>query len=270
MKEIRVLSADRYVIALKHASGYKKLFQIVCSNDGSLYVAFPYTPFEASRLGKLKIEAHTGAARAGDDFPVTTEKVKYSHHPSGVVHFSQSGRIKTDIRKRGLKFDDAQGHLFSAIFQGIDRYSQLVEPAKNSPKRIVVPYDLGSGCATAKFVAHLHSEAELKRRVIGSGSQLYISCLTSDGRKLRGVNLATKYKTIQGTFYLFLTVESAPRLFQQGNEMMLFCGGFDPPQTMLDHSKDAHALLLLSPEHSYSRELVERVGTVDLKRRTQS
>lgn len=265
MKEIKVLAADRYVVALKYASGYKKLFQIVCANDGGLYVAFPYSSFKASRLGKLRVEAHTGKAQVGEDFPVTTENVKYAHHPSGIVHFSQSGRIKTDIRKRGVRFEDARGHLFSVIFQGINGYSELVESLKNSPKRIVVPFELSSEFSAVKFVAHVYSEIDLKRRVVGAGSSLYINCMTPDGRKLRGINLATKYKTSEGIFYLFLTVESVPRVFHQGEEMMLFYGGFDSPQTVLDHSKDSYALVLFSPEHSYSSELVEKVGTVDLK-----
>src|ERR1700682_2519633 len=135
MKTLRVLSNDRYVIGIESGEVVKKIFQIIPARDGSLYVSFPYSPFDVGRVGILTVT--TGSEKEGiifgDDAPVTAERVKYSHHPSGEAHFSQSGRVKTDIRKSSVPFGQISGHIFTVTLQGIDHYEST--PKKAKPKR---------------------------------------------------------------------------------------------------------------------------------------
>src|SRR5437588_2228833 len=91
MRTLQALSTDRYIIGIRSTGVIRKLFQIIPGKGGSLYVSFPYSPFQVGRVGILKI---TGSGEDGvlvgeNDFPVTMEKLKYTHHPSGEVHFSQ-------------------------------------------------------------------------------------------------------------------------------------------------------------------------------------
>src|SRR4051812_13647251 len=94
MKRIRALINKRITIGIESGDQVRKLFQILPARDGGVYVSFPYLPFALGRVGLLKTRATLEQEIIwGDEAPVTAEKVKYSHHASGAVHFSQSGRV---------------------------------------------------------------------------------------------------------------------------------------------------------------------------------
>jgi hypothetical protein len=97
-KRLIAYKADRYVIAVRTTSGSRKLFQIVCALDGSLYVTFPYYKSGGGQMGEVTLDAdrkYPGSLTVGDDFSVSTHYVKYSHHPSGYAQFSLTGKVQS-------------------------------------------------------------------------------------------------------------------------------------------------------------------------------
>jgi len=270
MKKLRALSSDCYVIGIERGEVVRKLFQIIPARDGSLYVSFPYSPFDLGRVGILTVT--TGSEEEGvifgDDDPVTAERVKYSHHPSGAVHFSQSGRVKTDIRKSGVPFGRISGHIFTVTVQGIDRYKSIQKGAKTKRGSNVIAFSPPPEPGGAyKFVAHVYSEHELAERLLGRGTGLWIRCVNESGRLSWGITLATKFQSEQGRKFILLVFESVDKVCAQYDEMLLFLGGFDPPEISLDPSKDTQALIMLYPEKDCTNELIRRVGTIDLRKR---
>ena len=109
------------------------------------------------------------ASIVGDEFPVTTHHVKYSHHPNGTVALSQAKRVRT-IRKSGVPFGSVSGHIFSATFQGIERYESIPTAAATRRGRVVAAFSSSRPPAAYKFRGHIHSEQELEARIVGNGN----------------------------------------------------------------------------------------------------
>jgi hypothetical protein len=242
----------------------RKLFQIVPARDGSVYVAFPYLPFDVGRVGFLTMRSGSAETIFGEDAPVTAEKVKYSHHPNGAAHFSQSGRVRTEIRKSSVPFGRLSGHIFTVTFQGIDRYPSMLKTAKPKRRTAVAAFSQIESADAYKFIAHIYSERELASRIIGSGSRLWIRCALPSGKVLWGITLATNFSSEHGRKFIFLMLEPIGRVCAQYDELFMFLGGFDPPEISLDPAQDTRALMLLYPEGDCSAELIKRVGTIDL------
>jgi hypothetical protein len=268
MKKLRVLSNDRYVIGMECGEVVRKLFQIIPAKDGGLYVSFPYTPFDVGRVGILTMTSASEEEGVlfGNDAPVTAEGVKYSHHPSGVVQFSQTGRVRTDIRKLGVPFGKISGHIFTVTLQGIDRYKSVPKSARNKRGSNVVAFARPSEPVGAyKFVAYVYSEREMARRIVGDGTAFWIKAVSPSGKLCCGITLATKCQSENERRFIFLVLEPVDKVCAQYEELLLFLGGFDPPEVSHDLSKDTQALILLYPEKDCTDELLKRVGTIDLR-----
>jgi hypothetical protein len=74
---------------------------------------------------------------------VTSHLVKYSHHPDGRAHFSQTGKIFTEIKKQSIALETQHGHMFSLLIQGLDGLEEA-SPTKdiNSAKKTVIDFDM--------------------------------------------------------------------------------------------------------------------------------
>jgi hypothetical protein len=261
--------SDLYVIGVNDGGVERKLFQIIPANDGSVYASFPYLPFNRGRVGIFTFPANYDETRGvviGHEFPFTTEKVKYSHHPSGAVHFSQTGRVQSEIRKNGVPFGLVSGHIFSVSFQSIGRFEQL-DRARKTRKRHTLIFSSPAGVEeTYKFVAHVYSEREMAQRLLGTQGGPFIKTISPNGRLGWGVVLATKFVSDTGRRLILLTLERAERMRSDIQESVTFLGGFDPLDIALDPAKETKALMFFYPDDACSTELIQKIGTIDLRR----
>jgi hypothetical protein len=267
VKRLRVPCSDLYVIGINDGGVERKLFQIIPGNDGSLYASFPYTPFDRGRVGTITLPANYDESEGvviGDEFPFTSHNVKYSHHPDGAVHFSQTGRVRSVIRKTGVPFGSISGHIFSVVFQGIERFERL-DRAKKTRNRHTHVFSAPVGVGDAyKFVAHVHSERELAQRTVGSEGGPFIKTIDARGRLAWAVVLVTKFVSDKSRKFILLKLERAERMRSDQDEFMMFIGGFDPPEIALDLSKDTRALMFFYPDNECSPEIIHKLGTIDL------
>ncbi len=264
MQRLQVIQADTYVIAVQCDGIARKLFQIIAARDGGLYVAFPYSPFDQGRVGIIEVKANAVETIIGEGFPLTSHHVKYSHHPTGRVQFSQTGRVKSVIGRSGIPFGQVSGHIFSVTFQGISRYPAGDKKGFAKYKRTLVPFE-GTPLAKAyKFVAYIHSANELATRVKGLGDALWLTCVTPSGRLNTGITLATKFRDHCGLRFILLQMETTAAIRADIGEFLMFIGGFDPPSISMDPVKDTQALMFFYPETSPSNEMIRNFGTIDL------
>jgi hypothetical protein len=265
MRTLRVLTGDRYVIGVRCGPDLvRKLFQIVPATDGSLYVSFPYSPFERGRVGILTLPKGPDQWVLVEDFPLTTHHVKYAHHPRGLAHFSQSGRVKSTVRKFSVPFGEISGHIFTVSFQGIDRYKCVDFSSEGKRHRGIVAFPFQDNRAY-KFVARIYSESELAKMTMGRGSALWLQTVTADGTVAPAITFEIKFRSPEGRRYLLLSFKTVEKIPPNEEECVLFLGGFDPPAIALDRSRDTRALMFLFPENDRSEDLLRRVGTVDLQ-----
>src|SRR5439155_17026711 len=120
---LTVVKKEIVVIAVETPSGTFKLFQIVCRRDGSIFVPFPYYKNSSAQLieGTL-IGGQQYPSDLNVSGPLTTHRVKYTHHADGEAHFSQDGKILTRVRRRANPLQSYSGHLFTVQLQGLSDF----------------------------------------------------------------------------------------------------------------------------------------------------
>lgn len=63
-------------------------------------------------LAAATLDAHGSTLDLRDGGKVTSHLVKYAHHPDGEAHFSQTGKVLTQVRRRAMPLDGIEGHCF--------------------------------------------------------------------------------------------------------------------------------------------------------------
>lgn len=81
--------------------------------DGSVFVSTPYFKTAAGILANASIPSDPPyIISLRESGRVTSHHVKLSHHPDGRVHFSQDGKIRTEIIRQSFGLNDSIGTLF--------------------------------------------------------------------------------------------------------------------------------------------------------------
>lgn len=265
--EIKAFGADRMVIAVHNAALRKKIFQLnFKSADGSIFITVPYADLGSGRLGIVDYPAGSPDSLIfGENAPVTSHSVKYVHHPDGEAHFSLDGKIFTRIRRKSIPLATADGHLFTLMVQGLEKFEDLTSRDVASAKRGVISVPLREGSVDAvKFVGHLHSSKAFAGRLIKPKMDSpLMPFLTSDGRRLVGAVIATRVRDSSGPYLLAISVEEIGRVAAHSELFVSLMAGFDPPHIAEDHSCPMSFLLMMYPEPNDSAQLRASVGSLD-------
>ena len=238
--------------------------------DGSLYVAFPYYKESTGLLTLATLSAnkeyptHIPLLNGGK---VTGHKVKYSHHSDGSVHFSQDGKIYTQIKNNSVPLEGADGHIFTVQLQGINDFTSLKKSEQKSiltPKKIILNFVFkGTAPEAYKFVAHWYSQESLVNKITQFGDKPWFICEKPDKTRVVGMLISSPFNYSSKPYYLLLSCEGTPSLGSEFPSQLTFIGGFDHKSIALDHTKDTQFLSLAYPVSESYRDLVSRIGTVD-------
>jgi hypothetical protein len=100
----------------------KVMFQ---NRDGSILPMFPSFAHNEGLVGELSMKAGARAASYGlaNHGKVTGHLVKYSHHPDGRAHFSQDGRVRTEIKRQSVPLDRQHSHMFTIQVEGLKSFA---------------------------------------------------------------------------------------------------------------------------------------------------
>jgi hypothetical protein len=269
--------SERYIVTVGIGPHRYKVLQIIFGKrDGSLFVNFPY--FKHSE-GLISLVTFPSGTRPTMDLSlklggkVTSHLVKYSHHPDGMALFSQTGRVKSAIRKQSIPLAQSEGHIFSAQLQYL-RDFEVADPKKDSGthtnKRTVLNFQFtGSEPESVKIIGRWYSSAALLTRIHGIVPKTWVPgptlCETPSGKRYLALLLAPPIGTPTQEYVLILTCEDIPRLDKQQRSALTFIGGFDSDNIVNDLSKDT-TFLALSYPMSNPEELAQRLGSIDFRR----
>jgi hypothetical protein len=270
MVTVKVYSAAKYVVALRTSAASHKLFQIVFAKDGSLFVTFPYFRSGYGQLGMVHLDptvTYPTSLTVGENFAATTHYVKYSHHPEGRAHFSLTKKIKSSVGKQASPLFDAEGHVFTVMIQGVDRFDELAARDKGTKKRavIVFPFDR-EPVPAIKLLGMLYSESTVAKHVRQDQPTPWMNVITPDGSVLPGMLLHTPLTRNGQRYFLLLSGEPIPTICSQNEVFITLVGGFDPPEVAFDNSKPTSFLMFIYPNYANFEELIRGAGTVDLGR----
>lgn len=271
--EIKPYRAEKYIMVTRKKRP-NKLFQIIFGKHGSVFVNFPY--FENSK-GMVSLVKYPSNTRVPIDLSlvdggkVTSHLVKYSHPPDGRAHFSQDGKVRTQIRKNSVPLQDINGHFFTIQLQGTDSFEKLDrKDYKSGSLKQIVNLPIGPREPPAiKIVGRLYSIDELKSRrfilpVSGSFGHVIEIVSTSGGRN-RGFLLAPPLNNPSQDLILILACEIIPKIDAQENAALTFMGGFDHHDTIHNTSVETSYLALSYPlSDNDFEQFKKRIGCIDL------
>jgi hypothetical protein len=266
--DIRAFRSERVIITVETNGRRHKILQVFFGRDRSLFVNFPYFQHRTGVLaaatipGKGQTISEVDLAVGGK---VASHLVKYSHHPDGRAHFSQDGKVRTEIRRQSIRLDDQWGHIFSAVFQGLAAFDEAdpVTDIGASPKRTTLTFTFPTVPEAFKIIGRwFNSSKLLLHGKVPSPIGPTITSMLPDGRQQAGFLVAGPHQNAQQV--LLLTCESIPSLGRKP-EVLVFYGGFDPREIMDDTTKEAGFLSFIYPADA--EILRHTIGTIDFVER---
>lgn len=273
--KINPLRSERFIIASEAGPTKNKLFQIIFGKDGSLFINFPYyknsdgivslVKFPCDTSGPIDLSLEPGGK-------VTSHLVKYAHHMDGEAHFSQTQKVKTEIRKRSIPLHKVIGHIFTIQLQGTKKFEILKErDYRNPSSKRVLTLKLGSSEPEAiKIVGRWYSREKLIDRFFNPKSSVFeigsnAEMIAPNGRRFSGTLLASPINNPSQDHILVLTSEKVPRIDKQEPSALTFIGGFDHHDIVGDTGRETSFLALSYPLLDLAfEELKERIGSIDL------
>lgn len=252
----------------------RQLFRIQFAKDGSIYIQLPYFNDSRGVLGYITRDPSQEypASHQLENGKVTTERVKYTHHPDGEAHFSQDGKVLTEIRRKACPFDEVQGQLFSLMFRGFESFKEIKDWSKVKRKKNQV--HLGFD------IAHADSEIRLCNVVgmIESFDNLCKQTYQQFGKtrnKIHGVTLTgpdgrtMDFRVIRNPFSLrkdqVLLIGMQILDADSKEPWLSFLGGFDPESVMLNHDMESSFLCLSYGRLDQFDDLEKSLGSIDFK-----
>lgn len=267
---IPILKSKRFLVTVKYNERRSKIFQIYFTSDGSLYVDFPY--FEnsygiASELSLSPFDQYPKELSLKQNWKITSHLVKYAHHPDWEAHFSQDGKVRTEIRKKSVPLVNQEGHLFTLMVQWINAFEEVVKQRdmNSSIERKILCYDTSVSkedlLEGIKFIGWWYPRKYISpdfKMPWGTEGNPIVQIKMED-RYLTGFLLSSPYWE---EYLLFLSFEQIPLLEKTWIPCLSFIWWFDAPEIAHDHSKTTSMLALSYPREN-SDELKEQIESMD-------
>ena len=261
---ITPLRARRFIIAFNAGAQTHKLFQVFFSRrDGSLHVNFPYYQHQYGMASVVEIEGAPNSVTVGDKGKYTSHRVKYSHHPDGRAHFSQDGRVRSNVRRQAVPLEEIAGHIFTVQLQGINEFDVLSSRRMSSGSKLVRFGD-ASEPPGLKFIGWWYPRNTLDTANPNRDSGPRTLFQKGTGQMVSGVALAPPTGWSNDDALCLVTCEAVPRVTHTQPSILTFMGGFDTMEVADDYSQILGFLCLIYPvdEEKYD-EIVQRRGTID-------
>jgi hypothetical protein len=263
--------SDVVVVRTKQGSDVRKIFSVSFSKtDGSLFVSLPY--FETSK-GLLSVATIPDGQVGGtiDLKPqgkCSSHNVKYTHHIDGEAHFSQDGKILTQIRRQSVPLRSNKGHIFTVLVQGLEHFEAANKPKDNAEptrKRTNLTLNLADEAPEAmKFVGRVFHAGLVGSMLKGDFPDRigpFLSYRIENGDLSNGFFVANPHDLSDQTV-LFVTFHKILRLDARREAAMMFIGGFDPPEQVVGSVRATSMLVLNYPAENFD-VLRNQLGSVD-------
>lgn len=267
--EINRFQSERFVFTVQTESVICKTFQIIFGkSDGSLYVSFPY--FDIAQ-GLVSIGTIPKFLKSTDinlkiGGKVTLKRVKYAHHPDGEVHFSQTGKVSTSIRRRSIPLVHAEGHLFTISLQGLSHFEKDITNTDYQPKlsKTILNFKFENEEPSAiKFVARWYKSDTLLNQSVGHKLGPIMTTETPEGKRSLAFLIGPPEGWPNDKHIMLINCEKIPLLDKDTEASFVFIGGFDPREIHDDISQPSSFLCVSYPISNYE-DLIKQIGSIDL------
>jgi hypothetical protein len=192
---------------------------------------------------------------------VASHLVKYSHHPDGRAHFSQDGKVRTEIKRQSVPLNEQQGHIFTVLIQGLRAFEPvpITKENKASPRRTTLTFNVTDYYPKAiRIVGRWYwledLQVELRPPKIGP----IVQAVDTDGN-LRSAFIVANPDDTRHVLVLTCTPREA---LSPNHDVMMFYGGFDPPAVIFNPKRCTRFLAFLYPADDFE-VLKRQLGSID-------
>jgi hypothetical protein len=268
--ELRRFQARAFVFIVESQADRRKVLQVVFGNDGSIYASFPYFDDDRGIIGMAALSelSSTTNVKLESTGKVTSNKVKYSHHASGRVQFSGTGKVRTVVKKVSPPLAETVGHIFTLSAQGLAHFESDPKSCDRTPSlaRTELTFRFDQlPTDTVKLVARWHDYRSLMSRARGTSLGPIVQGQLPDGRRSPMFLVGPPRNSPLAGFVLVVNCEPIPALDKVQPSTMMFIGGFGKPQESLLYQTESF-LFAHYPVATY-RELAKRLESVDIASR---
>jgi hypothetical protein len=263
VKNVDAIRSSRIVAVINTSQLRVKAFQIIFSEDGSFFINFPYF---RHRIGLLCASALPADGKRQTDInleqggKVASHLVKYSHHPDGRAHFSQTGKIITAVKRQSIPLDAQNGHIFTLHIQGLAAFEPAdpVKDATTSLKRAVIEFTMEPP-DSVKFVGRWLDVNKIRCSNPVPSIGPIVPTQDPGGAWTNSIFVANPHPNTRHV----LAISCIP-FHKLGTEpeMLMFYGGFDALQAMTDPTKEGGFLAFIYPVSEVDN-IRQRLGSVD-------
>jgi len=198
----------------------------------------------------------------------TSQLVKFSHHPQGLSLFSQTGLVRSDVRRQSFPLTGPIGRLFHATLVDPEQFKPL---KRLKPRRLYLVFSEGREDVPAYQLDGLwHRKADVVRNATGAGPvgpvTEFLDRHTGDGGPtiFYGAPVGSRVEPH------VLVLKGRPCLPPTGatQPSVIFLGGYDMHEVgagqLRSAAKSRGALAAVYPVFG-SLELRARLGSVDFQ-----
>lgn len=252
---------ESFNIIATHSGRVHRVAKVKFACDGSIYVMFPGFPKQSGLVGQLRIPPGPNpplTLSLADSGRVTSHLVKYSHHPDGRAHFSQDGKVVTEIKRQAVPLALQHAHLFTVQLQGLNAGA----PPRSNDKSFFLNFNLEGEFKGLKIVCWRYPLRLLVPIARHTPYDTPKGIVLSDGRILGGLFAAPPEGFAFDDYVLFFSPDEWVN--EQEDPCLIFLGGFDPLNQALNQSNETQFLAFLYP-CSDPMALQHKLGTIDFK-----
>ena len=268
-KSVSRLQCRRFVVAVHVPDTLFKVFQIIFSkSDGSLFVSIPYSSLPQGILtgARLPRGVRETKVHLEERGRLTTNRVKYAHHPDGRAHFSQHGKVRAQVGRQSTPLTDMRGHIFTLQAQGLRQFEAEARPKEQSPssRRTLIAYNFEHLAPLAvKFTGWWYHVDELARRTSSGPIGPKITTQKPEGNRVPSFILGPLLGEPLANYCLVITCETIPLMDPTQPYLLTILGGFgDAP--VLDPLADQYFLCLNYPVSNFET-LRRTIGSIDIQ-----
>lgn len=269
VKVVRRFQSRRFVIAVRIPDDWRKIFQVIFNpSDGSIFVNIPYSSIETGILSEGKLPSLEEEVKFSmeERGKVTSKLVKYSHHPDGRAHFSQSGHVRTEISRQSVPLTRSHGHIFTVQFQDIHQFDKARVPQDEEPpakERSLLTFNFESYCPLAlKFVGWWHHVNEFGHRTEPGKIGPKVVTQKPDGTRSQSFLMGSMEGDPFDQYVLTVSCEPRPLIDVDVPAALNVIGGFDEA-SQEGAMGELNFLCAAYPASDYE-SLRQRIGSIDL------
>jgi len=271
---ITPFESKSYTIRIGKSGEWHKVCKVVYAKDGSVFISFPYYRDSKGLLSACRHKVGETTVSLREQGKVTSHRVKFTHHASGIAQFSQTFKIWSTVRKKSCPLPLLNGHLATIKFQGVQEFeldANAVDSPPLSQKEQILNMRLGDGDWGAKayhISFHYYDAKFLASHFDGEKIGPTIRTQDPQGKINFGwlITAPERYKS-HYMYFILILIEEIPLLSPREEPGLTFTGGFDTPEQRAANNGDSEFLALMYPTADFDA-LKESIGTVDIEDQT--